>query len=217
MSTAFSVVALLTDMLLHGYERNDVSGLAVGGRRENVNRLVDALRTHRQVIDLALDRGEAPFELLVDALGDALLSGPERDLIGRDAELSQRLNAGYLPVITAPEWDSALSEAAEDTSLGADWWTVMIPSASRAAGLTVPQDSSAADLVALFDGRGPDAQLLAYDPAVGAFADTSRTGHCAPPTRGRCGDGMCGQCQARRVWDKATGMGIKCRCPHPAR
>jgi len=179
-----------------------------------VNRLVDALLADRQVIDLALQRNELAFDLLADRLDDALLSIHERDFISGDAALSRDLSTGYLPTITAQEWTSALSYAEERSEAAAGWWTVMIPSISGAVGLTVPQDSSEASLVAMFTGTRPNPRTLAYDPSLGAIIDFSSGKHCGPPARGRCGPGTCGQCRACKVWDK-TGIGIKCRCPDP--
>jgi len=178
--------------------------------------LVEALRARPQVINLVGQGEVAPFKLLMETLGEALFNEPERESIVGDAGLRRSLGAGYLPTITAPDWDGALSLAERDGVGGDGWWTVMIPAPTGGVGLTVPQDSSAAELVALFTGPVDNAGTLVYNPATGSLIDLSPGGHCRPPSRGRCAPGTCGGCRARRVWDKAAGLGIKCRCQDQA-
>jgi len=176
-----------------------------------VNRLVDALLANSEVVDLAARREKAPFDLLVEALGNSLLSVSERELVNRDGDLHQRLGACYLPSITAQGWDGAL-RLTEGDEIATGWWTVMIGAPSGGIGLTAPQDSSAAELVELFTGPAPGAGVLVYDPAQGRIVDLSPSLHCGPTPDGVC-RGTCGQCRSKTVWDK-TGRGIRCSCPH---
>jgi len=179
-----------------------------------MNRLVDALLANSEIVDLAA-RGEmAHFDLLVEALGDRLLSMPERELINRDDDLSQRLRAGYLPSITAQDWDGAL-RLTEGEEMAVGWWTVMIAATTGTIGLTMPQDSSVTQLVALFTGPAPDAVVIAYNPVLGRFADLPPSAHCMAGPDGKC-RGTCGECRSNRVLDK-TGRGIICSCPHQGR
>jgi hypothetical protein len=180
-----------------------------------MNRLVDALLANREVVDLAARGETAPFDLLVEALGDRLLSTPERELLNRNDDLRQRLRAGYLPSITAQDWDGAL-RLTEGEEIATGWWTVMIAATTGRIGLTAPQDSSVAGLVALYAGPAPDAVVLAYDPIRGRFADLPPSGHCTTRPDGLCTKGICGECQSKRVLGK-TGRGIICSCPHQAR
>jgi hypothetical protein len=182
----------------------------------NVNRLVEALLARPHVIDLAVQEEATPFDLLTEMLDDALFSRSEREVIVGDPGLHRRLRAGYLPTITAPDWDGALTLADRNGGGGSGWWTVMIAAPGGGVGLTVPQDSSEDKLVALFTGPADDAGTLVYDPATGSVFDLSRQAHCGPPSRGRCAPGTCGGCRARKVWNKATGFGIACRCPDQA-
>jgi hypothetical protein len=179
-----------------------------------VNRLVKALLERPDVIDLAVQREAAPFDLLLETLGDALLTGPERESIGSDMELIQRLRAGYLQTITAPVWEAALTLAEGAPVREAGWWTVMLPASNGRRGLTVPQDSAEAELVALFTGPTDDARTLVYDPTTSSVADLLET-HCSnPPIWGLCVPGTCGGCRAQPVWDPATNSkSIMCRCP----
>ena len=178
-----------------------------------MNRLVGALLANREVIDLAARDRKASFDLLVGALGDSLLSVPERELINRNDDLHQRLRACYLPSITAPDWDGAL-RLTEGEEIATGWWTVMIAATTGGIGLTAPQDSSVTGLVALFTGPGADAAVLVYDPALGRFVDLAPSAHCGGLTPGGlCPKGICGQCRSKTVWDK-TGRGIRCSCLH---
>jgi hypothetical protein len=187
------------------------------GGYENVNRLVDVLLARRDVVDFAVQRGVASFELLLTTLDESLFSEAEREVIEDDRQLSRRLRAGYLPTITAPDWDGAVSLAGPDTADGAGWWTVMIPATTGVAGLTVPQNQSDIELIALFIGPPDNADTLIYDPTMGSLVDLTLGAHCGAPSRGRCAAGTCGGCRPRKVWDKATGIGITCRCQDQAR
>jgi hypothetical protein len=177
-----------------------------------VNRLVDALLANSEVVDLAARRETASFDLLVDALGDSLLSAAERELIYRNRDLYQQLGTCYLPSITARGWDGAL-RLAEGEEIATGWWTVMIGAPSGGIGLTAPQDSSLTRLVELFTGATPNAGVLVYDPAQGIIVDLPRSAHCGSPTPDGLCKGTCGKCLPKKVWDK-TGRGIRCSCPH---
>ena len=179
-----------------------------------MNRLVNALLARPHVIDLAVQRGAAPFELLRQGLGDALLSVQEWESIAHDSRLLDPLSTGYLPIITAPDWDGALSLTEGRTVGGSGWWTVMIPATTGQVGLTIPQDSSNAGLIAMFSGPADTARVLVYDPASGSLTRAPGEAHCAAPSRGLCAPGICGGCAARKVYDEATrSIGIKCQCP----
>jgi hypothetical protein len=170
------------------------------------------LLAHSEVVDLAARDETAPFDLLVVALGDGLLSVPERELINRSDDLRQRLGACYLRSITAQDWDGAL-RVTEGEEIATGWWTVMIAATTGRIGLTAPQDSSATGLIALFTGSAPNAELLVYDPARGRVVDLDPAAHCVLAPNGLCPKGSCGQCRSKTVWDK-TGRGIRCSCPH---
>ena len=176
-----------------------------------MNLLVDALLARPDVVDLAVQREVTTFDLLLEELGDTLLSGPERESISHGG-LFQDLSMAYLPTITAPEWDGAL-RLAQGQEIATGWWTVMIAASTGGVGLTVPQDSSGTGLVALFTGPAAAAGTLVYDPALGTLVDAPPEVHCAPPRSGRCATGSCGGCHSVKVLDK-TGRGIKCRCLH---
>lgn len=182
--------------------------------RPSMNRLVDALRLRRQLIDRAVPQGRMSYSLLADELGSAMLSDAERAVIEDHPEFLRRLSRGYLPIITAGQWNSALQNARPASGVGAGWWTVMVAATSGQAGVTVPQDSSRTNLVALFRDAQLGFRTEAYDPALETFLDTSADGHCSALVRGRCAPGECGGCSSERVWDKATGEGIKCICSH---
>ena len=107
--------------------------------------------------------------LLIDALGDAVFSESELHRIQDDPELLQRLERGYLPTISAPDWDYALSMTENRTAINSGWWTVMVAGTSGQFGLTAPQDGFGADLVALFTGPAANVQMLVYDPGLGAL------------------------------------------------
>jgi hypothetical protein len=179
-----------------------------------VNRLVSALIARPQVIDRTAGYDRASFELLLDALGDDLLSGRERDPLRSDPALSRRLREGYLPIISASEWQDALSLAANRTASSSGWRTVMIAAVGGHAGLTAPQDSSLPELVALFTGSYNDPGVLIYDPTLRSVTALPGGAHCGVPSRGLCSPGACGGCAPATVYDTATGgRGIKCVCP----
>jgi hypothetical protein len=182
-----------------------------------VNRLVDALLARRDVVDVAVQRGVASFELLLASLDEGLFSEAEREIVEGDRQVLRRLRTGYLPMITAPDWDGAVSLSGPDPADGAVWWTLMIPATTGGVGLTVPQNQLDTDWVALFVGSPDNAGTLIYDPAAGSLLEVTLGAHCGPPSRGRCAPGTCGGCRPRRVWDKATGVGIACRCQDQAR
>jgi hypothetical protein len=177
-----------------------------------VNRLVDALLANSEVVDLAARDETAPFDLLVEALGDSLLSASERELIDRNDDLYQRLRACYLPSITAQGWNGAL-RLTEGEDLATGWWTVMIAATTGGIGLTAPQDSSVTGLVGLFTGPAPNAAVLVYDPDRGRVVDLPPGAHCVTTPDGLCPKGTCGSCRSKTVWDK-TGRGIRCSCAH---
>ena len=160
-----------------------VAGRNSGREATSVNRLVDSLLAHPEAIDQVAGEEEVSFDLLAGILGDHLLGGPEWEWESKPgvAELRRPLSVGYLPTISASEWDRAFRDA-EDGLAGAPggWWTVMVPGTARDVGLTVPQDSSRADNVALFTGRpARDAQVLAYDRSRRSPVDLSRGSHCS--------------------------------------
>jgi hypothetical protein len=178
-----------------------------------MNRLVKALLTRPPVAELAIQPDSVPFDLLRDALGDALFSTTEWESLSRNAGAIRDLHTGYLPTINASDWNTALRLAEETVADGrAGWWTIMIPWGSN-FGLTVPQDSTGIELIALFTGPLSNSRTIAYDVTRGSVIDVSAT-HCSPPSWGICAPGSCGGCKARQVWDPATrSKGIKCRCP----
>jgi hypothetical protein len=176
-----------------------------------VNRLVDALRAHPEVIDRAVQGEEVPFRVLAEQLGRALLSPTELELMVRSPDV-ERLYEGYLPVITAPDWQGALSQAEDDDGDQSGWWTVMIPATGKGVGLTAPQDSSGLSLIALFTGPANNARTLVYDPALGRLVPPSVLVHCYAPSRGECAPGTCGGCRRRQVLDKTNGLSLRCRC-----
>jgi hypothetical protein len=197
-------------------------GLGLG---EQVNRLVKALIERPQVIELMAGqedprsaRQEDPrFGQLLDALGDTLFSESELHRIQTDLPLLQRLRRSYLPTISAPDWDDALSLTEDRTATNSGWWTVMVAGTSGRFGLTAPQDGSKAKLVALFTGPPESADVLVYDPVLGTVREVSGGRHCGPPSRAHCFEGSCHGCKAYQVYDEAIHLtGIKCMCSHQA-
>jgi hypothetical protein len=180
-----------------------------------MNRLMKALLGRPDAVDRLAERpGVVPFDRLLAALGDALLSGPERETLANNPPLLQGLRTGYLPTISGSDWLDALGVAEEEAPANeAGWSTVMIPSSSGNRGLTVPQDPTDADLIVLFAGPPSTAQTLVYDPMQGSLVDLPSS-HCSPPSWGTCSGGTCGRCKACRVWDPVTkSKAIRCRCP----
>jgi hypothetical protein len=179
-----------------------------------MNRLVDALLARQEVIGLMTRPDAVSFRELLDALGEAMLSRPEQERVFGAADLASRLEAGYLPVISAPDWEHAISLAQGPTATESGWWTVMIPAPDGRSGVTVPQDSSASPRLALFTGASGRAGVLAYDPALGEIGEYPGEAHCGPPSRGLCDPGVCRGCTAFPIYDRKTrSMAIKCMCP----
>jgi hypothetical protein len=179
-----------------------------------MNRLVDALLANRGVIGVVVRPDSVSFSELLNRLGDAILDGPEQDRILGDPDLRSGLDAGFLPLISASEWERALSLARTGAAAGPGWRTVMIPALDGRSGLTIPEDSSARTLVALFTGSPGDVRVIAYDPVNGRLLEFAGQAHCGPPSRGDCFPGVCGGCYSSQVYDKKTGsIAIECRCP----
>jgi hypothetical protein len=178
----------------------------------SVNRLVKALNARPQVIEQTAGQRDPSFGLLLDALGDAVFSESELHRIQNDPQLRQRLETSYLPTISAPDWEDAMSLTENRTAINSGWWTVMIAGTSGHFGLTAPQDGSGAELVALFTGPAASVWILAYDPALGTLSEVTSRPHCGAPSRGRCYEGTCHGCKAFEVYDEATHSGIKCMC-----
>jgi hypothetical protein len=185
-----------------------------------VNRLVSALAAHPQVVEQTVDyevagRKNVSFGLLLDVLGDDVFSSSELQRIQDDLQLRQRLEASYLPTISAPDWEDALSRTEKRTAIKAGWWTVMIAGSSGHFGLTAPQDSSRSELVAFFIGPPATAGILVYDPSLGATTEVAGGPHCGLSIRGRCLEGTCHGCAAFEVYDERDhSTGIRCMCPH---
>lgn len=178
-----------------------------------MNRLVKALIAQPLNAEVARRADRLPFGLLREALGASLFSGAEWEAISGNERVIRDLRTGYLPVVNSSDWTAALRLADEaDVNGGSNWWTVMIP-LSHDIGLTVPQDSSDADLIALFSGSLSSAQTIAYNLAQVQSAIVP-VAHCSPPSWGICAPGSCGGCKACLVWDPVTKTkGITCRCP----
>jgi hypothetical protein len=181
-----------------------------------VNRLVKALIAHQEVIEQMAGQEDAPFATLVAALGDAVFSGPELHRIQDDLQLRQRLEKAYLPTITAPDWEYALSLTEDRTAINSGWWTVMMPGTSGKFGLTAPQNGPVSDLVALFTGPAASSGILAYDPVLGTVSEAAGGPHCGTPDKDAiCFEGRCHECKAHKVYDDTIHtLGIKCLCPH---
>lgn len=179
-----------------------------------MNRLVNALMARPQVIDETAGHERAPFGTLLEALGDDLLSGPERGILQSDPALSRRLQESYLPAISAAQWQDALTMAGNRTAASSGWWTVMIAAPGGRRGVTAPQNGSAPELVALFTPPYSHPGVLIYNPALRSVTELADGAHCGLPSRGRCAPGRCGGCVPATVYDAAAGgMGIKCVCP----
>jgi hypothetical protein len=182
-----------------------------------VNRLLRALIERPQVIEQTAGQQDPKFGRLLDELGDTLLSESERNILQDDPLLRPLLENSYLPTISAPDWERALSLTENRTAINSGWWTVMVAGTSGHFGLTAPQDDSGTELVALFTGPVDSAQILAYNPTLGTVRGVPGGPHCGPPSRGRCFEGRCHGCAAFEVYDRAThSTGIKCMCPHQA-
>ena len=183
-----------------------------------MNRLVKALIAHPEVVEQTAGQKDVSFVSLMAALGEAVFSGSELHDIQDDLQLRQRMEKAYLPTITAPVWEHALSLTKERTAPDAGWWTVMIPGTSGKFGLTAPQDDLLTDLVALFTGPAANSLILAYDPVLGTVSEVEGGPHCgtgAPSLDGKCFEGRCHGCKAYRVYDVTINTpGIKCLCSH---
>lgn len=185
-----------------------------------MNRLVKALIERPQVIDppateKRADRKRVTFGQLLDALSDVLFSERELGYLQSNPQVCQRLELSYLPTITALEWDRALSLAEDRTADNSGWWTAMVAGASGRFGLTVPQNGSRNELIALYTGQEDDAKLLVYSPAKRTVREVTDGPHCGPASLGECLKGICGTCRSFRVYDKAAGgEGIRCKCYH---
>jgi hypothetical protein len=181
----------------------------------SVNRLVNALIAHPQVIEEMARHEDARFGPLLDVLGDAAGPGSELHGIKDDPQLRKRLESGYLPTVSALDWDDALSLTENRIASNSGWWTVMIPGTSGRVGLTAPQDGSPSGLVALFTGPASSARILVYDPTPSSVNEITGGPHCGPSSLGRCHEGICHDCAAFEVYDEATHtVGIKCMCSH---
>ena len=180
-----------------------------------MNRLVKVLMEHPQIIERTAGQGNAGFGLLMDALGDVVFSTSELHRIQDDSQLRHRLETSYLPTISAPDWENALSLTENRTASNSGWWTVMIAGTSGRFGLTAPQDSSASDLVTLFAGPAASVRILAYDPVLGTATEVPGGPHCGMSNNGLCFEGTCHGCAPFEVYDEAThNPGIKCMCSH---
>jgi hypothetical protein len=192
-----------------------------------MNRLVEAVLAQPEVVRLATRElvtsdgtvvmaDSTDFGELLDRLGDAMLSPAEQARLGD--ETRYRLAASYLPTIRAAEWEQALSLAEGRGATAAGCWTVMVPSADGRSGLTIPENGTPAELVALFTGPPGDARVIAYDPARDEITETPPGAHCTTPSRGRCDPGSCSGCAPFEVYDKKTkAKGIRCLCPDQPR
>jgi hypothetical protein len=180
-----------------------------------VNRLVKALLAHPNVVDEVIPRGRADFEFLLRRLGDELMTEQEWSALPRDPVAAPSLRAGYLPVITAGEWEQAL-DAAQEGPDDAGWGTVMLRNSSGDFGVTAPQDPSDEPVVALFTGPADNPQRVVYRLIESTYVDLADGAHCGTYSRGNCGPGTCGGCRPRKVWDTAAGIAIKCRCDDQA-
>jgi hypothetical protein len=182
-----------------------------------MNRLLDALLIRQDLIGLMRGRDAVSFRELLDTLGEAMLTNPEQERIFSTAALADRLEAGYLPLISAPDWEHALSLVRSPAGTESGWWTVMIPAPDGRRGVTVPQNGDLRSRVALFTGTPGDVRVLAYDPALGEIGEYPGEAHCGPPSRGICDPGVCHGCAPVPVYDRKTGsMAIKCICPDQA-
>jgi hypothetical protein len=180
-----------------------------------MNRLVTALIQRPQIIEQMAGQSEAPFAQLRDLLADVLFSQSELRRIQLDSQLRRRLERSYLPTISAPEWGNALSLTESRSASNSGWWTVMVAGASGRFGLTVPQDGSQAELIALYTGLAENARVIVYYPASATVDEAPDGPHCGPPSRGRCLEGSCRGCVAFEVYDEPShSTGIKCMCSH---
>jgi hypothetical protein len=180
-----------------------------------VNRLVKALLAHPNVVDEVIPRGRADFEFLLRQPGDELMSEQSWEALPREHVAGPPLRAGYLPVITAGEWEQALDAAQEDPD-DAGWRTVMVRNSSGQFGVTAPQDTSDEPVLALFAGPADNPQPVVYRLAENTYVNLADGAHCGSSSRGQCGPGSCGGCRPRKVWDTAAGYAIKCRCDDQA-
>jgi hypothetical protein len=176
-----------------------------------VNRLVKALLAHPNVVDEAIPQGRADFDFLLDQLGDELMSEQEWAALPSQSGIGPSLRSGYLPVITATQWEQAL-HAAQEGPDDRGWRTVMVRNSNGEFGVTAPQDGSDEPVLALFAGPPDNPRAVAYRLTENAYVNVTNGGHCGPSSRGLCRPGTCGGCRPRKVWDPAAGEAIKCRC-----
>jgi hypothetical protein len=178
-----------------------------------MNRLITVLRSEPAVVTEAADAGGVGFRWLLDALGERMLNRRELLAVANTPGALDALNAGYLPAITAWEWEDLLQASDEEPAHVSPWWTVMIPG-DGGLGLTAPEDASDDDLISLLVGPSDASQPISWNLQTLALAGNlpnldviSRVQHCPPATRYGCGPGICGGCRGRRVYSKRTGYG----------
>ena len=175
-----------------------------------MNRLVTILQHEPALVTEAARRERVDFAWLLEALGDKMMNNRELVALHATPQAEATLSNGYLQAITDGEWDVVLRSSEEDPQHVSDWWTVMVPGDSS-LGLTLPEDASSDDLVALLGGLPGSAVPISWNPATLTLNVVSAD-HCLPVTKDGCAPGTCGGCQGRRVYNKRTGYGVECRC-----
>ena len=175
-----------------------------------MNRLVTVLQHEPALVTEAARRERVDFTWLLEALGDKMMNNGELAALHAAPQAEATLSNGYLQAITGGEWDAVLGSSEEYPQHVSDWWTVMVPGDSS-LGLTLPEDASSDELVALLGGPPESAVPISWNPATLTLNVVSAD-HCLPVTRDGCAPGTCGGCRSRRVYNKRTGYGVECRC-----
>jgi hypothetical protein len=179
-----------------------------------MNRLVTILQDEPALVTDAARQVRVDFTWLLEALGEKMMDSRELAALQATPRAAAALSDGYLPAITAGEWDAVLRSSEEEPQHVGGWWTVMVAGDSS-LGLTLPEDASADDLISLLGGPFESATPISWNPAT-LTLNVISTNHCPPVTRRGCAPGTCGGCRSRRVYNRRTGYGVECRCDDQA-
>ncbi len=138
-----------------------------------------------------------------------------------DGAMALVVDASFLPVVAADDWERSRLSAAGRPAVVAPEWVTFIRGPG-ADGVTVPDDNTREDKISLFS-RTEDGTITivnirtAEDVGVSSVSvGTSGTlqrglsssgSHCRLPIRGICDRGYCGTCELRQV-----ERGLVCKC-----
>jgi hypothetical protein len=176
-----------------------------------MNRLVAALLRRPDIVAAAAEQQGATFDWLVDNLGAELLDAREQAAIAANPALIDELAVGYLPVVTAEEWNRNVNRARSRPGDQPSEWVTMVPAAGAQVGLTAPEDRSDTDMISLFIGPVNNARTISIEPTDQSVSISSAA-HCSLPVRSNCDKTRCPGCTL--IYVEAPHTGLICRCQH---